>query len=218
MGVEYNPSIVTNGLKVYLDGANPKSYPGSGTTWSDISGNLQDGVMTSTTFGSNAMTFDGTNSYVTCPNQNYITYTGTYTFSVWLNTTNGGVVFQNSGSSGNVTTDRNGLQLSTTAAVFGYYDGVSWKGVKATITTNRWYNIVCVNNATTLTVYSNGIPSTTPDVLYVHTIAGLHIGRQTIDATLRFNGSMAAIQAYNRALTQAEIIQNFNAHRGRFGV
>jgi hypothetical protein len=39
MGIAYNPRTITDGLVLCLDAANSKSYPGSGTTWTDLSGN-----------------------------------------------------------------------------------------------------------------------------------------------------------------------------------
>ena len=68
MSLSRGPKIVTNGLVLYLDAANKKSYPGSGTTWTDLSGNNNTGTLTNgPTFDSNnggSIVFDGTNDYV----------------------------------------------------------------------------------------------------------------------------------------------------------
>jgi hypothetical protein len=45
MAISYNPRIVTDGLVLALDAGNPKSYPGSGTTWTDLSGNGNNGTL-----------------------------------------------------------------------------------------------------------------------------------------------------------------------------
>ena len=69
MGLAHSPSIVTDGLVLCLDAANTKSYPGSGTTWTDISGKGYDGTLTNgPTFSSNYggnIVLDGSNDFVT---------------------------------------------------------------------------------------------------------------------------------------------------------
>ena len=65
MQAEAVSGIVTDGLKLYLDASNPASYPGSGTTWYDLSGNNNNGTMVKGVVPlSNAMKFDGTDDYV----------------------------------------------------------------------------------------------------------------------------------------------------------
>jgi len=72
--------IVTDGLVFAVDAANYESYPGSGTTWSDLSGNGNDGTLINgPTFDSEnagGLTFDMTNDYITCNNSNSLTITG----------------------------------------------------------------------------------------------------------------------------------------------
>jgi hypothetical protein len=68
MGLSHSPSIATNGLVLCLDAANRKSYPGSGTTWTDLSGNGNNGTLTNGPTYSSAnggsLSFDGTNDVV----------------------------------------------------------------------------------------------------------------------------------------------------------
>ena len=71
MATLYSPKIVTNGLVLCLDAGNNKSYPGSGTTWNDLSGNnntgsLVNGPTFTGSFGG-SVAFDGVNDYVACP-------------------------------------------------------------------------------------------------------------------------------------------------------
>lgn len=62
------PNIVTDGLVLYLDAANTKSYPGSGTTWNDLSGNGNNGTLINgyifNSIGNGNLVFDGSNDYV----------------------------------------------------------------------------------------------------------------------------------------------------------
>ena len=68
MAFNYSPNIITDGLVLYLDAANTKSYPGSGTTWRDLSKSQLNGTLTNgPTFNSangGSIVFDGTNDYV----------------------------------------------------------------------------------------------------------------------------------------------------------
>ena len=67
MALSHSPSIVTNGLVLCLDAANSKSYPGSGTTWTDLSGRGNNGTLVngvgynSGNLGS--LVFDGVDDY-----------------------------------------------------------------------------------------------------------------------------------------------------------
>lgn len=80
MALNHSPKIVTNGLVLYLDAANQKSYPGSGTTWTDLSGNGNTGTLTNgPTFSANnngGIVFDGANDYVSISNSSSLNITG----------------------------------------------------------------------------------------------------------------------------------------------
>ena len=86
MGVTYNPKIVTDGLVLALDAANVKSYPGSGTTWTDMSGNGNNVTLTNgPTFSSDnggSIVFDGVNDTATLSNPSTLS---NYTLSLWIN-------------------------------------------------------------------------------------------------------------------------------------
>lgn len=88
MGVYTRPSIVTNGLVLNLDAANIKSYPRSGTTWTDLSGNINTGTLTNgPTFsrdGGGSIVFDGTNDYVNIPSTSLFNFaSNNFTIDVW---------------------------------------------------------------------------------------------------------------------------------------
>lgn len=92
MGLTHSPKIVTNGLVLALDAANNKSYPGSGVTWYDLSGNGNNGTLTNgPTFNVGnlgSIVFDGTNDYVSFNNSGTSTSfdfgTGDMTFTFWM--------------------------------------------------------------------------------------------------------------------------------------
>jgi hypothetical protein len=82
------PNMVTDGLVLYLDAANTKSYPGSGTTWTDIAGFQNTGILTNgPTFNSGnagAIVFDGTNDYINCGNNTSLQITTSITVETWI--------------------------------------------------------------------------------------------------------------------------------------
>jgi hypothetical protein len=80
MGISYNPKIVTDGLVLCLDAANPKSYPGSGTTWFDLTKNQYNSSMVGVNFNSNGyMSFPGTGESDSAPVGEYVTLNTTAT-------------------------------------------------------------------------------------------------------------------------------------------
>ena len=88
MATDYNPSIVTDGLVLCLDAANTKSYPGSGTTWTDISGKGYDGTLTNgPTFSSDnlgCIVFDGSNDRVDGVHNSELNLTQDLTVECWF--------------------------------------------------------------------------------------------------------------------------------------
>ena len=87
-------NIITRGLILHLDASAPSSYPGSGTTWSDISGNNHVGTLTNgptfSTDGGGSIVFDGTNDYVTIPDSpNWDFGTGEFSIEMALSNQNG---------------------------------------------------------------------------------------------------------------------------------
>ena len=93
MGISRGKSIVTDGLILYLDAANKKSYPGSGTVWSDLSGNANTGTLTNgPTFDSSnngSINFDGTDDLVECSSISSTNFTNSVRMNVDSQTTNG---------------------------------------------------------------------------------------------------------------------------------
>jgi len=81
----HSPRIITDGLVLCLDAGNPKSYPGSGTTWTDLSGNGNNGTLTNgPTYNSGnlgSLVFDGVNDYV---NLGDLDLPAPFTLSIWF--------------------------------------------------------------------------------------------------------------------------------------
>jgi len=222
MGVSYNTKTVTSGLVLCLDAANRKSYPGSGTTWTDLSGSGFNGTLTNgPTFGSadgGSIVFDGTNDIVTTT---YVS-TNTYTFSAWFKTNVVSSGFRNIIS---IPTPNYSLVLlddDTSNLGFWTNDALSGSALSTpTISTNTWYNVVFVREGNSITggykAYLNGILYGNANTGTWSTTASLSVGGRT-DVSQPLNGNISQVLIYNRALSALEVSQNFNALRGRYGI
>jgi hypothetical protein len=230
MGFYRGANVVTSGLVLALDAANPKSYPGSGTTWSDLSGNGNTGTLTNgPTFNSangGSIAFDGTNDYVTMGN---ILNVGSSPFSIEFyarattTTSNYGKVvskgfYQNSGWLCSFAKVPSGEYV----AGIEFYVGVTTYGI-ASITSaslNTWYQMSYVRDSSNqVSTYLNGsfVASSNIGSINLNSSYNYMIGMNGIGNEL-FKGDVALHRHYNRALTPTEIQQNYNATKTRFNL
>ena len=233
MATNYNPRIVTDGLVLALDAGNTKSYPGSGTSWSDLSGNGNNGTLTNMD-GANldsanggSLTFDGTDEYVSetsSLSDNF--WQGNWTASFWVNFDTLNTTTSSGGDKPllhhGVNGTRTGLHLTqrNTRIHFGLFSD-DLQGTKV-LSTGTWYNVVfTLNNSTYVKQnYLNGVldNSHTGGGAYAGTGTNTRIGGKVLNFGLLFDGFMSSCIFYNRVLTASEIQQNFNATRGRYGI
>jgi len=221
MGLNHSPSIVTNGLVLCLDAANPKSYPRSGTTWNDLSGLGNTGTLeNSPTYSSSnggSLLFNGSSQRVFCGNASNLQIT-VGTISVWFNANNGnssynGIIAKQS-AWGLFVEDNilvsydwgNGNQRSTGITV----GNSSWNYAAMTFTESLG---TPSNNAI---VYLNGVSVLTTTIKNFNNAVQVQVGDG--NAGQYFGGNIAQASVYNRVLSASEIAQNFNAHRGRYGL
>ena len=229
MAIYDNPKIVTNGLVLCLDAGNRKSYPGSGTTWTDLSGLENNGTLTNgPTFNANnagSIVFDGTNDYINCGAN--LAISGGWTLSGFImSSVSSGIIIQRSSASpsyyqnyGIFIVNNNKFGCSTSAD--------SYKRVESstTMATNTWYYVTGLYNSATkiLSIYINGnfeasstaLVGDPPTTGTQYTTLGAGDG---LTAANRLTGNIAHASIYNRALSAAEVAQNFNATRKRFGI
>ena len=213
MGIQYNPSIITNGLVLALDAANTKSYPGSGTAWTDISGRGNTGTLTNGPTYSSAnggsIVFDGTNDYVNCGNPSISV--GKITVNSWVKITTGSV-FQHIVDSA---TDTWHLAILNDNRPY-FFNGSTFHTTASILNVGQWYMLTGVQG-TTLDIYINGILSQSIASNINVTTNNVFVG--AYQNTPRYlNGNIAQVSVYNRALTAAEVSQNFNALRSRFSI
>ena len=238
MGVFAGPEVVEDGLVLALDAGNPKSYPGSGTTWTDLSGNGNNGTLTNMDGGNlnsangGSFTFDGTNEYISADISNFFTsYSQQITMEAWVyiptsaTWTNGfyGNIFTRGYYGGS-----HGLWRTTTNnQVSAYFrqSGATFAAVQSvgTISRDTWFQLVAVWTGSSSQLYINGSLVNSSNGTLGTTTSNIpfEIGRNTAAGGAGgnyFTGNQAAHKIYNRALTAQEIQQNFNALRGRFGI
>ena len=224
MALSHSPSIVTSGLILNLDAANRRSYPGTGTVWTDLSGNRNNGIL------SDGPTFDSRNggsisfAPVTNPskkcnvNHNQIFNSPGVTMSCWF--------YVNSLPGGETPLIRKeiqwALQLDSASRIFNLITiaGV-WGGkyMYYPFVINRWYNLLATYDAISeMKTYVDGIFLDN----YIRTGSidtntnNIAIGHGCCPTSV--NGNISIVQVYNRALSASEVAQNFNALRGRFGI
>jgi hypothetical protein len=240
MSYANGPRIVTDGLVLYLDAGNSKSYAGSGTDWNDLSGNGNNGTLTNgPTFSSankGSIVFDGTNDYINCGSGNLINITGTgITLGAWIyrtavNPTN----YYRRVIEKAITYP--GLQYSLVTTPSGdaagegkllldlYLNSALPTPCRGTtqLSLNTWYYISATYDGSSRKLYLNGNldvqTATTGNI--TSTASSLIIGEYLPGSgtTYAWNGRIANTQLYNRALTASEIQQNYNATKGRFNL
>jgi hypothetical protein len=221
-----NIPIVTSGLTLCLDAGNLKSYPTSGTTWTDLTrGGFNGTLVGGPTFNSSnlgSIVLDGTDDYVST--SYFGSNSSNYTFSVWYNPL------------GNVNTvplgrgrDGNGAGWSVTLGSDNtsgnrYRAGVVVGGVgyiaysTSPMTLNQWVYLTGVLTiGGSLNLYINGIFNNSivvPSGTLRTSTDGWVLGSIT---TINYNNSqVSTVQVYDRALTTQEVLQNYNATKWRF--
>jgi hypothetical protein len=222
VGLSHSPSLVMNGLVLALDAANTKSYPGSGTTWTDLSGSGNTGTLTGgPTYSSvdgGSIVFDGSNDYAQISGS--IT-TSAATFIAWIRRNGSQDTYDGIISSRG--TSVTGMQFYSSNQL-----GYIWNNAVNTYTWNSgltvpdlaWCMVAVSVTSTTATAYlcqSGGITSATNTVSHTSTVIDdIRIGQEEIGRY--YTGNIAQASIYNRALSAAEVSQNFNALRGRYGI
>lgn len=223
MGISYNPSIVRTGLVMYLDAANGKSYPGSGTLWSDLTGNGYAGTLINSpafsTSNNGVMNFTGVNDYVDLGNP--FEASTNFTIVVWVKNSSSGQGGMFTKGAVNDSTEW-GLSfgfsnpLLIVARCRGTSQALSASWVPYTTGYHQISYSVTGSNSSRLFVDGVQVASNTLSVSPAATTGNLQIAFH--GTSYYFNDSIATVLYYNRALSAQEVNRNFRALRGRFGV
>ena len=221
MALSHSPQIVRDGLVLYLDAANIKSYPGTGTSVLDLSTNLNNSVLTNGASYNSAnngyFNFDGSNDCIVVNSNANILSKTSYTKIAWFYPTSfsTGNNIISGGNSG-----QHAFWLGGTDKLRAGHNS-QWSTVvsNTTLVLNTWYfGAVTFNTSTGWVLYLNGNQESTNGSLTTFTgNQEILIGAFSTGSNV-FTGRIASGLVYNRVLTGAEIKQNFNATRGRYGI
>jgi hypothetical protein len=224
-------SLVTSGLSLNLDSSNSQSYSGSGVTWTDLTGNGNNGVLTGgVSYNSGLITLDGVDDYIEFDNNNllYNAWGGEFTqeFSIRLkgNAPSLKTIFRVDDWS------RISISISTSQIVFkiGYDNGSTQSdtlNVNYQFNYNQWYVIGIVwSKLNTQKIYVNGLlvgqrtPTLSNYAGVLSTSGGANIGRgHSSPYTNNINCDISTFRHYNRVLSDSEILENYNFIKSRFG-
>jgi hypothetical protein len=230
--VSYYGGIVRNGLVLHLDAAKKDSYPKSGTSWSDLSGNVNNGTLVGPTYNNlngGSLTFNGVNNYVNVAfGSNFPTSSSPRTLCAFFNATTvsgGREIFGIGGNS--FVGNRSSLWIDSSNAIGVECQGngvvtSTWSGI------NNWVYLCVVlpsgsTNVHSFVVYTNGVLRSSTALGSNSTLNSSNsqcvIGTVPASNTSHmFSGNISIIQLYNRDLSATEVLQNYNALKGRYGL
>ena len=237
MSVKNRNSVVEDGLVFYVDASNANSYPGSGTNFADLAGS-NDGTLTNgATFDSNnggSIVLDGTNDYVSAGTASDFMPTNDMTIDAWINIDayDSTICMSPNSSGGNevifyiATSTTSTFTAKKLSCTFDNSDGASgsWPASNTDVPLSTWVHACLVRDGATARFYYNGAADGTgtrgTGTLSYASGQPLYIGLDTDGTGYTqgnfFDGKIAAVKIYNRALSASEILQNYNALKNRF--
>lgn len=228
MGVYAGPDVSESGLVLALDAGNTKSYPGSGTTWTDLTrrgnnGSLEAGVGYSSVNGG-TLTFDGTDDYISITSNTNVAGLTNYSVSIWIyfNLNSSGIDsrFFWRGNYGVLLSKDTGnqfffyLRSSVSTAI-----SIGGVGTSSSVLGN-WNNVALTCDASTMSAYLNGnlAGSTSMSGGIINDSPTLVRLGFYPDAGFASSCRISSCLEYTRTLTAAEVKQNFNATKSRYGL
>ena len=233
MGIDYNNVIVSDGLSVYLDTANPRCYSGSGITVNGLVGGIGGTLVNGIGFSSQdngSFFYDGSDDYFRLPTNFFNPDSGTpFTVSVWFKTATTGVIFgqQNRATPGTgsgwvpaIYVDTDG-KLRTAC----FYGGNTSQSVSTiSVNDNLWHQITVTFESSSQKSYLDSILFGTISkthqsysATYYYYLGSGKNTSWTNAGNMTLSGNISNFMFYNRALSQQEILQNYNATKGRYG-
>lgn len=212
------------GMVLYLDAGLTSSYPGSGSTWYDLSGNGNHGTINGgATYSSSqggVLGFDGVNDYVSFNTVSNIPIgNDNYTISIWFNTTSSNTTggffgWGNYGSTNQV----NAFRLLANGQGFVNYWWANDQDFYTTVNSNTWYNVIAKFDGVNREIWLNGnlVGSQASSGHNVPNADNLTIGLTAPFLNEYFPGKIGQVVFYKRGATNAEIQAIYNSGVGRF--
>jgi len=229
MALRHSPKIVTDGLIFALDAGNTRCYPGSGTSFTDLSktgpnGSLINGTAFLSSNGG-VFDFDGSNDYIQTSSR--IPTNQQFTISIWIKRDDTGDSWFINQRGGEVDREwqMQNYQGNTRFAVGNTSNTFFTADFDSSIDadTTNWYNLVGVKEASNILSYQNSEFKNTAafsgTVPTNNTFARIGVSAWDLNTNSFYhNGKIGPITVYNRALSASEIAQNYNALKSRFGL
>jgi hypothetical protein len=218
MGVSGGPYIVRDSsLVLELDAADRNSYPGTGTTWRDLTANSNNGTLTNgPTFSSTnggSIVFDGTNDYVDLNSNNIIAGVTPFTIESFYKITGAteGAIFTNFG---------NGYGTGVWfAGRYGIYLNGNVYAVGAPLPLGTYHMIATRNELGNIRLYINGLLNNTGTLTgNIPSNINFRIGSDVNGFGEQLTGNLYSLRVYNRALSAQEVLQNYNQLKSRFNL
>jgi hypothetical protein len=226
MALNHSPKIITDGLVFCYDAANPKSYPGTGTSVTNIIG-MTEGEVISATYSSNENGYFAfaTDDLIRFPEDSRLN-SQTITVEVWAKTnalSQNGFWFEKGSVNSQYSLFQEGVSIRWRANFGAGLVNMVSPTTATYINTTDWFHIVATFVTGDQRVYINGIQAGTGTS--AGTIAtnanGMSIGAYGGYSGSRgyyYNGNISSVRVYDRVLTISEVKQNFEALRGRYGI
>lgn len=226
MSVFSGPEVVNDGLVLNLDAANTRSYPGSGTAWTDLSGNNNSATLTNPSYNSSnggSIVFNGSTTSGLISGFSLL---APLTICAWINKSANVAWSSIIDRYGSETLDSVSLGFDNTNGqklmyMFNATSATNWSNKvygNSVIGTNIWYHVAVSASESSATFYVNGVSDGTSAISQVAQTGNFYLGLNLPGGDEYFNGQIGYVQIYNIALTAAEMSQNFNATRGRYGI
>lgn len=233
MATDYNPRMVSDSLAFLLDAGNVKSYPGTGTSWYDLGPNKYVGSMTA------GLTYSSSNGgYINFPGGHYCLFSsiagsvmadpGAFpgiSFGLWYYPTSSQAsqyVFTSAGGSGRKGFDILLQNSGNTDYIRVTSATATYTNTNSVETLNTWQHIVGVWDGASLITYVNGVNTnitTSTTVGYTTTFDQVCLGSPPGSlGSYTYVGRISMAFVYSKALSAQEVLQNYNALRGRFGL
>ena len=238
MGIKAGPKIVKDGLVFSLDAAVSRSYSGSGLTVNALYAGIGATLVNGTGFSSangGSFFFDGTNDYMIVPHTQ--TNLLQYSVSMWIKFTSSASFFNNRGLTGTngvsyslrieggnlsyVPVDSDGIIAQVTTSGINFSDN-TWRHLVTTMNVPNGTTLSAANYSSYLKCYVNGVEVSLSSSQFTSVPAHPTTGRESLQIGRSFAwgsyiaGNISSIQVYNSQLSAQEVLQNYNATKGRY--
>jgi len=236
MALHHSPKIITNELVLALDAGDTNSYTGSGSEWTNLANpSLNASLANSPTFSSSNLgifRFDGTDDIAFTPSVNSFGGISTHAFELWIKSPGLGA---GQSIGGLFCPDYGIISYIAPGGELVYYVYNTDNGYPGTYLHNtvvygtnlfddNWHHIICTRDSSTFSTYIDGVQKTTGDGggawsgSTIWSNMSMQIGNNPNNVGYLFYGSIAMARMYKKYLTPEEALQNFNAHKNRFGL